>query len=402
MRKFLLPAPPGPALGAQLRTLRCAPPLLRAPPNSQPPDAPELLLPPDALASARLLFANSPALGHDMVGHAECAARVPAIMDALHAAGLTSHPAVAELEGWAPADLSDIAPVHNRRYIAALERSCDNARDVANLIVEPAPTYVTQTTYRDALRAAGAATALVDHVIACDGRAAGFAFARPPGHHAVPANGMGFCLLNNAAVAARHAQRAHGLAKVAIFDWDVHHGNGTQDVFWDDSSVLFVSTHQRGSYPNTGKAGEAGGAGAEGATINVPLPGESGHAAALDAFEQVVGPSITRFDPDIIIVSAGYDAHWRDPLAGLNFRSGTFHELATRVKALADEVCGGRVVFLLEGGYDLGALGESVASTVAALVGGAAIDTADLATLREEPTDKVREVLQEARRIHGL
>ncbi len=182
----------------------------------------------------------------------------------------------------------------------------------------------------------------------------------------------------------------------------MHHGNGTQDVFWTDPDVLFVSTHQKGSYPNTGKAEEAGGEGGEGATINVPLPGESGHAAALDAFDEVVGPAIRRFDPDMLIVSAGYDAHWRDPLAGLSFRSATFHELARRVKALADEVCGGRVVFLLEGGYDLEALGESVASTVAALVGEGVIDSTDPSILREEPDDKVREVLKEARRIHGL
>lgn len=371
----------------------------------------ELLVTPDALTTARILYATAAAGGHDMLGHAECAARVPAILDAIDTHGLSQHSGVLELTGYSLAAPSDIAPVHNPRYLKALERSSDNARDVANLIVDPAPTYVTQTTYKDALKAAGAAMALVDHVVAASAAAtagtssivpAAFAICRPPGHHAVPSNGMGFCLLNNAAVAAKHAQQAHGLKRVAIFDWDVHHGNGTEDAFYKDPSVLFISTHQSGSYPNTGKIADVGQDDGEGTTLNIPLPGDSGHLAALSAFDEIVAPAIKRFNPDIILVSAGFDAHWKDPLAGLQYRSGTYHELATRVKALADQVCDGRVVFLLEGGYDLQALGESVASTFAGLLGEGVIDSIDPGLLREEPLDKVKAVLEESRRIHGL
>ena len=372
-------------------------------------EIPELLVPLDALSSAKIIYATAAAGGHDMPGHAECAARIPAILEALETHGLVDHSGVLELTGYSLASPQDITAVHNLRYLKALERSSDNARDVANLIVDPAPTYVTATSAKDALKAAGAAMALVDHVVAASNSSndpaatpAAFAICRPPGHHAVPTNGMGFCLLNNAAVAAKHAQQAHGLQRVAIFDFDVHHGNGTQDAFYNDPSVLFISTHQYGSYPYTGKLADVGQGDGEGSTMNIPLPGDSGHSAAIAAFEDIVGPAIKKFNPDIILVSAGYDAHWKDPLAGLQYRSSTYHELASRVKSLANEICGGRVVFLLEGGYDLDALGESVASTFAGVIGDKAIELIDPGYLRDEPMEKVKAVLEESRRIHGL
>jgi acetoin utilization deacetylase AcuC-like enzyme len=243
-----------------------------------------LLVPP----SARLLFATAAGAGHDYAGHAECAARVPSILAALADQHLLAHPAVMELRAPPPAALEQLLPVHSARYLEALERVSSGATDVAGVVIEASPTYVTQTSYGDVLAAAGAVLALVDAVCAASasrseghggGDAAGerglapaaFAVCRPPGHHAIPAGAMGFCLLNNAAVAARHAQRAHGLARVAIFDWDVHHGNGTQDAFYADPSVLFVSTHQAGSWPGSGKAGEAGMLAGEGYTLNVRL-----------------------------------------------------------------------------------------------------------------------------------
>lgn len=181
---------------------------------------------------------------------------------------------------------------------------------------------------------------------------------------------MGFCFLNAVAAAARHAQRHHGIQKVAILDWDVHHGNGTQEIFYSDPSVLFIDVHRDGVWPESGgHAEEKGNGPGVGTTINVPLPAGAGHTAAMAAFEKIVAPALRRFDPGLILVSAGYDAHWKDPLETLQFQSATYHALAAGVRAVAEEVCGGRVVFILEGGYDCASLGESVAETVRALVG---------------------------------
>lgn len=380
-----------------------------------------LLLPADTLGEAKLLYATAGAPAHDYPGHAECAERVPAILRALQAGGLTEEARpgqLVELTGFAPAERAAITAVHSDKYVATLEKLSAHSADCGETrIVESSPTYLTGTTSRDASRAAGAVIALVDHVVAASrqreaaaaasgqgvggGVPAGFAICRPPGHHSLPSGAMGFCIFGNVSIAARYAQKQYGLQRVLIFDWDVHHGNGTQDVFESDPDVLFISTHQANAYPGTGKAGEVGVGDGEGATINVPLPGGAGHEAILAAWEEVVEPAARRFRPDIILVSAGYDAHWADPLAGLQFCSATFHALGARVKALADDLCGGRLVFLLEGGYDLEALGQSVANTFLGVLGEAPSDSFDRKLL-EEPLEKVQQVLQEARRIHGL
>ena len=196
---------------------------------------------------------------------------------------------------------------------------------------------------------------------------------------------------------------AHGLGKVLIFDFDVHHGNGTNDIFRDDPSVLFISAHEDGSYPGTGKMSDVGDGDGVGATVNLPLPPGSGDAAALAAFDEIVAPAAARFRPDIVLVSAGYDAHWRDPLAGLNYRTGTYHRLSARLKALADELCGGRCVFLLEGGYDLTGLSEGVTDSFRALLGEASGEaTGQIPGLTEAPEEKVRKVLAEAKAVHQL
>src|SRR5690606_75648 len=209
-------------------------------------------------------------------------------------------------------------------------------------------TSASPRSWQAALTAIGAANAAVDDVFA--GAADNvFVASRPPGHHAEKVRAMGFCLFNNAAIAARHAQKAHGAERVAILDWDVHHGNGTQDIFWDDPSVLYCSTHQMPLYPGTGAETETG----AGNIVNVPLSPGAGSDDFRAAMDIVLLPSIEAFRPDLIIVSAGFDAHYRDPLASLRFTEEDFSWATGKLMESAGRWSGNRVVSLLEGGYDL-------------------------------------------------
>jgi acetoin utilization deacetylase AcuC-like enzyme len=212
--------------------------------------------------------------------------------------------------------------------------------------------------YRTALLAAGGVIEVLDAVL--DGRADnGLALVRPPGHHAERDRVMGFCLFNNVAVGAMHLRR-RGLERVAILDWDVHHGNGTQHIFEEDGSVFYASLHEFPFYPGTGAAHERGTGAGEGATLNVPMRAGDGDAEFLAAMDERVIPELRRFRPEFLLVSAGFDAHARDPLGGTNATTDCFTEMTRRVRRLAHELCGDRLVLVLEGGYDLPALDESV------------------------------------------
>jgi acetoin utilization deacetylase AcuC-like enzyme len=295
--------------------------------------------------------------GHDSgPGHPESPSRLVAAMAGVVDAELGD--ALVPLDG-RDATFDELARVHGRRHLEALASFCraGGGRIDVDTVAGPG-------SWDTAVRAAGTGLAAVEALRRGEGEAA-FVACRPPGHHATPDRSMGFCLLNNAAVVAASLV-AEG-ERVLVVDWDVHHGNGTQEAFWDDPSVLYVSTHQDPSYPGTGAAAETGGPGAPGLVVNVPLPPGATGDVALLALDEVAAPAVERFDPTWVLVSAGFDAHRDDPLADLAWSAGDYAELATRVAAWAPAP--GRVVALLEGGYDLGALRRSVAATVSALAG---------------------------------
>jgi acetoin utilization deacetylase AcuC-like enzyme len=253
-----------------------------------------------------------------------------------------------------------LARAHPEAYVAAIERTAPS-KGLARL---DADTMMSPGTWAAAMHAAGGATFAVDEVMR--GRAANaFVATRPPGHHAERATPMGFCFFNNAAVAARHARAAHGAERVAVVDFDVHHGNGTQDIFWDDASLMYASTHQMPLYPGTGARSERG---EHDQIVNAPLRAGDGGEAFRDAFEAAILPRVEAFRPDLLVVSAGFDAHRLDPLGGLNLVEADFAWVTRRLMALAQKHCGGRIVSVLEGGYDLEGLGRSVAAHVAALM----------------------------------
>ena len=291
-------------------------------------------------------------------GHPERGARVDAVRDALRTAHLAERATHVPIRA---ATDEELARVHAGAYLDELVHAVPGKSGWLD-----ADTYFSPGTWDAASAAAGSAAQLATSVLT-GALGQGLAVVRPPGHHATRERAMGFCLLNNVAVAAA-AARAAGAARVAIVDWDVHHGNGTQDIFWDDPSVLYMSVHQYPYYPGTGAATEVGGPHAKGATVNVGLPGGSGDKAYAAVFDHVFLPALAKFAPDLILVSAGFDAYEHDPLAGMRVTHAGFRAMAQRLRAAAARLCGGRIVALLEGGYDLEGLAGGMVATLDAFV----------------------------------
>jgi len=263
-----------------------------------------------------------------------------------------------------PATIEELGRVHDRDYIALI-------RELAGRAVALDPdTFTSPLSYEVACLAAGAACEAVDHVLDAGPGARACAVVRPPGHHAERGTAMGFCLFNNVAIAAAHA-RARGLSRVAIVDYDVHHGNGTQWTFYGDPAVLFISSHQYPYYPGTGAAGDIGAGDGRGFTVNLPLEVGATDADYDLVYERVALPILQQFAPDLILISAGFDAHVRDPLAGMRLTTRQFGRLTALLAGAADRVCGGRVVAVTEGGYDLEALGDSLGIALRVLGGDA-------------------------------
>jgi acetoin utilization deacetylase AcuC-like enzyme len=305
-----------------------------------------------------LLLATDPAFAlHDTgPGHPERARRLEAVVLGPEVAGLADAVRLLELREATAAELSLVHPLD---YLEALERFCTaGGGDIDG------DTRASAGSWRAGKLAAGAGLVAVEALRRGEGDAA-FLAVRPPGHHALAARPMGFCLINNIAVVA--ANLAEQGERVLILDWDAHHGNGTEAIFWDDPRVLYVSTHQYGSfYPGTGALDDVGGPGARGATLNLPFPAGTTGDVYLRALDEVVAPAVEAFAPTWVLVSAGYDAHRADPLTDLGLSAGDFADVARRVAAFAPRP--GRLVLFLEGGYDLDALTTSVGASLAALL----------------------------------
>jgi acetoin utilization deacetylase AcuC-like enzyme len=302
-----------------------------------------------------LLFTHLAMLGHDPTpGHPESPARLASVLKALDVFDFERRDAP-------KADRDAIERVHPVGYVDALNAAFREAR-AARVQLDP-DTAIAPGSEEAIYRAAGACVAAVDAVMAGDDEMA-FCAVRPPGHHAEPVSPMGFCVFNNVAIAALHALEAHGLNRVAVIDFDVHHGNGTQSVAEKDARVLFASTHQSPLYPGTGAAHETGLAGN---VVNAPLPPGAGGAQWRAAMEARVLPALDAFAPELILVSAGFDAHAADPLAQMALTEGDFAWAARRLRAAALQHCQGKLVSTLEGGYDLPALARSAAAYLGAL-----------------------------------
>lgn len=295
---------------------------------------------------------------HQEAGHPECPERVETIRQSLEAAGYWQRGnQAAPLTGIE----STLEKVHSPLYLRALQQACQAGAAIDG------DTYTTPASWQLSLNAAGGAIAVAEAVWRGEART-GFALTRPPGHHATRHGGMGFCLLNNVAAAAEYLLGAAGARRLAIVDLDLHHGNGTQDIFWERGDVFYASLHQFPLYPGTGRVEDCGTGEGEGKTANFPLPPGSGDQAFLTITKEVLLPLLGRHKAEMILVSYGFDAHWRDPLGYLQLSAAGYRALIERLRAWAEAHCQGRIALFLEGGYDLDAAAACSQSVVSALL----------------------------------
>ncbi len=331
---------------------------------------------------------------HDMPEHPEHAGRIRAIWRRLNEAGLTERLHQIEAQ---PASLDSIRAVHTKDYLALLDR----LSSLDEMVRLDADTYAGPTSYEIAQLAAGGVVQAVEEVVRGRSKNA-LAVIRPPGHHAIPERGMGFCLLSNIAIAARYANQHLGVERVFIVDYDVHHGNGTEAVFYDDPAVYFISTHQSGIYPLSGHLDETGTGAGRGFTMNIPLVAGHGDASYKAIFEDVIWKAAERYQPQLILVSAGFDAHWADPLARIRLSLDGFARISREMVNMAEKLCGGKIAFVMEGGYNLDALSYGWANIARILLGD--VDTVDPlgAPDTHAPEPDILPVLEQVKRIHRL
>lgn len=330
-------------------------------------------------------------LKHNQPGHPENAKRLESILTGLKDSGLLRK--LEQIKS-RQAEISEMNYCHNEEYIEYVKEFCEKGGGY----LDP-DTYANKYSFDAASIAVGSSIDLTKAVINGDLKN-GFALLRPPGHHALANKSMGFCLFGNISIAAKAALQHPKIGNVAIVDFDVHHGNGTQALIGDDPNILFISTHQYPFYPGTGSIREIGSGQAEGTVINIPLEAGVGDYGFKIFYEEIILPALRRFNPDLILVSAGYDAHWSDPLANLNLSLTGYNWISRTLIKLADEICSGKIVFFLEGGYNLDVLSGGVINTIKGLIG---IETFDDSLGKSHQTEPdIKNLIKELHRIHNL
>ncbi len=332
-------------------------------------------------------------LKHDTGQHPENSNRLLAIMRYLERTGPWQQLISVKPEA---ATVEELSLVHEKRYISEVRELAEKGGGQ----LDP-DTVVSADSYKAAIYAAGGVIKATDAVMKGDMDSV-FALVRPPGHHATAGRGMGFCLFNNVAVAAEYALHTYKLERIAIIDFDVHHGNGTQEAFYSNPAVLYISTHQSPHYPGTGRMDETGEGAATGTTLNIPLPIGCGDVQYKEVFEQVIAPVVRRFKPRLIMVSAGYDGHWSDGLAGMQLSITGFAQIIEIIKQMAEEMCSERIVLSLEGGYNLTALSASVRATFEVLLGNKDIEDKLGQLPFEVEAPDINPLLQRIKEKHNL
>jgi acetoin utilization deacetylase AcuC-like enzyme len=332
-------------------------------------------------------------LKHDTGQHVENARRLEETIALLEKSGVKQQLVEVFPE---PASVKDLSLVHSIEYISQIESA---ARAGGGWL--DGDTLMSSASYEVALYAAGGAIKATEAVMKGEVDSA-FALVRPPGHHAIRGSAMGFCLFNNIAIAAKRIMKDYQLERILIADFDVHHGNGTQDAFYHDPEVLYFSTHQYPFYPGTGSIGEVGVGEGEGTTVNVPLPAWCGDEEYLQVFQQILVPIAHRFQPQLILVSAGYDPHWADQISLMQVSITGFAQMVSILKGLALELCQGRLVFTLEGGYHILALAYSIKATLEVLLGKAEVDDPLGQPTHSRGAPEVKEIIQQVKRVHNL
>ena len=332
-------------------------------------------------------------LKHDTGQHIENAGRLEAIISHLEEAGLKQQLTLIEPRA---ATIEEISLVHHEQHITHIRDTAQKGGGWLDM-----DTVISPDSYNAALYAAGGAIRATEAVMKGE-VASAFALVRPPGHHATSQRAMGFCLFNNVAIAAEYALARYELERILIIDFDVHHGNATHETFYDNPHVLYTSTHQYPFYPGTGSVEETGSGTGKGTTINIPLPAGCGDSEYLQVFEQIIVPAARRFEPQLILVSAGYDAHWADGISLMQVSVTGFAQMVRIIKGLADELCSGRLVLSLEGGYHLTALAASVKATFDMLLGKTSIDDPLGQSPRSFEAPRIDSLIKAIKEIHNL